>query len=97
VYPGNRQPFDMSDVNVEIPLKHWTGVPNEILGTHSWNTLRVVVRGDDVRYYINGRAAGGANIPRMPRERIGLIGGSWEVTPVDILIDYFRYEPDCTG
>jgi hypothetical protein len=97
VYPGNRQPFDGSDVNVEIPLQPWTGVPNDMLGTHVWNTLRVVVQQDRVFYYINGRAAGSADVSRMPRERIGLIGGSWELTPVDILIDYFRYEPNCTG
>lgn len=97
VYPGNRQPLDGSEVNVEIPIQSWTGVDNwHILGTHSWNKLRVVVRGDSISYYVNDHFVGSGSIAGMPRGRIGLIGGSWEVTPVDILIDYFKYEPNCT-
>jgi hypothetical protein len=98
IYPGNRQPLDGTEVNVEIPIQRWTGVPNwHVLGTHTWNKLRVVVQGNHVQYYVNDHLVGNGFVPNMPRDHIGLIGGSWEVTPVDILIDYFKYEPNCTG
>ncbi len=39
---------------------------------------------------------GSGSVPKMPRDRIGLIGGSWEVTPVDIRSNYVRYLAGCT-
>jgi hypothetical protein len=96
VYPGNRQPLSGEEVNVEIPLATWTGGYHwELLATHGNNILRVEVHGDTVRYIINGQLRNTLYVPDLPRDRIGLIGGSWEVTPVDIMIDYFRYEPNC--
>lgn len=97
-YPGNRQPLDGGEVNVEIPLARWTGGDHwYYLKTHDPTTLRVVVTGEYVRFYVNGHDVANAYAPGLLRERIGLIGGSWEVTPVDIRIDGFRYEPNCTG
>lgn len=95
-YPGNRQPLDGSEVNVEIKLSDWTGGRHwNQLGTHSLNRLRVAVHGDHVVFYVNDFRVKEADVPNMPRDRIGLIAGTWEVTPVDVQIDHFRYVPNC--
>ena len=94
-YPGNRQPMDGSKVNVESALVAWSGDMKDLMPTHRYNTLKVVVRGELADVYINGRHMDSISIRRMPRARVGLIGGSWEVTPVQIDVDYFRYTPDC--
>ncbi|MGC9394693.1 MAG: hypothetical protein ACP5J4_07540 [Anaerolineae bacterium] len=60
-----------------------------------YNTLKVVVRGSSVDSYANGVLLDSRSISFFPRQHIGLMGGSWEATPVDLRIDYFRYDPDC--
>ncbi|GEM_PF-1048407 len=97
VFPGNRQPLGGGiDINVEIPIVPWSnGDMADLLPTHQYNTLKVVVDGSNVAVYANRRLLNQVYIPNMPHERVGLIGGSWEVTPVDLQIDYFHYEPNC--
>ncbi len=94
-YPGNRQPLGGEDVNVETALVPWTG-NYDWISSHQYNHLKAVVNGRYVRVYVNGRYIQTVGISGdLPRAHIGLIGGSWEVTPIDIRIDYFRYEPNC--
>jgi hypothetical protein len=95
VYPGNRQPMDGSKVNVEIPLVGWSGDMKDLIPTHRYNTLRVAVRGEAAHVYVNGRLMNIVRVPGMPRAHVGLIGGSWEVTPVQIDVSDFRYDPLC--
>jgi len=93
-YPGNRQPLSGEDLNVEIRYAGWAGDPNDI-PTHSYNHLKVVVDHYHVDFYVNGEHVSSTELPFLPKERIGLIGGDWEVTPTDIRVDYFRYDPYC--
>ncbi len=95
-YPGNRQPLSGAEINVEIPIVGWSKDSDAQLVSNRYNTLRIVVNGDTIRLIANGRHVTSAYVSNMPRDRIGVIGGSWEVTPVDIAIDYFKYEPNCT-
>lgn len=94
IYPGARKPAG-EDVNIETPLIPWsTDLPYRI-PSHSYNTLKVVVDGKYVDVYINNYHLRHTDIGPIQRGRIGLIGGSWEVTPVEILVDYFTYTPNC--
>ncbi len=61
---------------------------------NAYNTLKIVVRGDWVYSYANGVLLDERAFS-FPRDRIGLMGGSWEVTPIDLRIDYFHYQPYC--
>ena len=104
VYPGNIQPIDGSQVNVEIPLVRWSGSANPAWsergfgsGTANYSVLKVWVHGTRAEFYINGGWIASADIGDMPRAGVGLIGGSAEVTPVEVDFDYFRYDPTCTG
>jgi len=95
-YPGNRQIED-EQVNVEIPIVPW-GDRNLtwLISTAKYNKIKVAVRGVFADVYINDyQVVQSANIGEMPRDRIGVVGGSWEVTPVDLRIDYFHYDPLC--
>ncbi len=95
-FPGNRQPLGGGiDINVETLIVPWSGDMPNLIPTHKFNTLKVIVDGHYVDIFVNGRHLNHVYLSIMPRERVGLIGGSWEVTPVDIQIDYFRYEPNC--
>ncbi|HOU14237.1 MAG TPA: hypothetical protein PKZ84_14100 [Anaerolineae bacterium] len=95
IYPGNRQPLSGEDINVETAIVPWSTDIPYLIPTHAYNTLKVVVDGESVDVYVNNHWLRHAVIQNLPQERIGLIGGSWEVTPIDMQIDYFRYEPDC--
>jgi len=94
-YPGDRQPLDGSEVNVEIPLLGWSGDWKESISSHGYNKLFVAVQGQVVDVYVNDKFMGRADIPGMPRGRVGLVGGPWEVTPVQIDVSHFRYDPYC--
>lgn len=96
-YPGNRQPLGGEEINVEIPLIDWSyGDMYDWIPSHDYNTLRVEIQGRHARFLVNGRLMNTKRLPAdMPRDRVGLIAGSWEVTPVDLRVDYFRYEPNC--
>lgn len=103
-YPGNRQPFDGTEVNVEIPIvRWWDNKDNDHwskdgFGNPSteYNTLKVEVDGNTARFYVNGTQVASGDISGMPRDRVGVIGGSWEVTDFTIAYDYFRYDPSCS-
>ena len=100
-YPGNHQPTTNPDANVEIPIIPWCtdndGYPCDLtlIPTATYNTLKVAVKGNVVDVYVNGVKLASGDVPGMPRECIGLIGGSWETTPVELKFDYFRYDPFC--
>ena len=100
-YPGNRQPLDGEEVNVEIPIVPWCegedGHPCDLplIPTGGYNTVKVAVKGNVVDLYVNGVKLDFGDIIGMPRARIGLIGGSYEVTPVDLRFDYFRFDATC--
>ena len=66
-----------------------------MISTHNYNRLKVVVNGDYVDIYVNDHHLGNVDTGDLPHNRVGLIGGSWEVTPIDIMIDYFKYDPYC--
>ncbi|MBN2006633.1 MAG: hypothetical protein JXA21_24990 [Anaerolineae bacterium] len=94
-YPGNRQPLDGSDVNIETALVSWGG-EYDWIPSHAYNHLKVVVQGRYVQFFVNGHHITTIRTPYvLPRDYIGLISGSWEVTPIDLRVDYFRYEPNC--
>ncbi|MBN2394120.1 MAG: hypothetical protein JXR84_25535 [Anaerolineae bacterium] len=102
LFPGNNSfrhcvYLNECDTNLKIFLLPWysDGYINPAIHRGpAYNTLKVVVRGSWVDSYSNGILLDSRSIS-FPREHIGLIGGSWEVTPVDLRIDYFRYNPDC--
>jgi len=85
------------EINKKIFFLPWyeAGHMNPVIfRAPEYNTLKVVVREQWVDSYVNGVLMDTRAIT-FPRERIGLIGGSWEVTPVDLRVDYFRYRPMC--
>ncbi len=99
IYPGNRQPIDGTPENIEQCLLE-DGCWNVEMGDVIWmgpvyNTLKVVVRNEWLSLYVNGRHLQNIAIHGVPRDRIGVIGGSIEVTPVEIWWDDFRYDPFC--
>ncbi|MBN2391415.1 MAG: hypothetical protein JXR84_11865 [Anaerolineae bacterium] len=102
LFPGNNS-FrhcvyqNACDTNKKNYLLPWYGDgywDPAINSAPAYNTIKVVVRGSSVDSYANGILMDTRGIA-FPRERIGLIGGSWEVTPVDLRVDYFRYDPMC--
>lgn len=95
-YPGNVQPLDGEEVNVEIPLLPWSKDDlGALIETAEYNTLKAVVISNTVKIYVDGVYLGLAPIPDMPRANVGLVGGSWEATPVELWFDYFTYDPLC--
>ena len=108
VYPGRREDPYFPGENIEFKLYdvgdefEWGDPHIPVNTTRYYNTLMAAVRGNRVYPYINGQCVkdeGGncisADISGMPRERIGLLGASWEPTPVDVRFDYFHYDPHC--
>jgi len=62
-----------------------------------WNRLKVIVKGTTATFYINGGppldyATGLYDLPSL--NRVGVIGGSYEVTPVDSRFDNFMWSTD---
>jgi hypothetical protein len=90
LYPGGR------DTDNETKIVDWghQDYP-QILGGSQFNTLKIVVRDAVAVFYVNGFRLGDKYIGSFPRAKVGLIGGDWEVTPVRVWIDYFRYDPNC--
>lgn len=105
IYPGDRQPTDGTEINVEIPLFRWPGNASYEYwskaeygnATAQYNVLKVYVHGDRADFYVNGQRLGVADIGIMPRAGVGIIAGSFEITPVEVDFDYFRYDPTCSG
>ncbi len=64
-----------------------------------WNNLKVGVNGDTVRVWIGGLYKGKYTMDGLTSmTRVGLIGGVYEILPVDARFDYFKVTPnsDCT-
>jgi hypothetical protein len=108
VYPGRRVDSNFPGENIEIKLYdvgdefRWGNPRVPMNSSHYHNTLKAAVKGDRIYPYINGQCVKdeynnciSASIPGMPRDRIGLIGASWEPTPVDVRFEYFWYDPFC--
>jgi hypothetical protein len=104
-YPGDRQPLDGEQVNVEIPIYRWPRSDSDghwsrdTYGgaSYLYKTLKVVVDGNRATFFINGDRVVSADVSGMPRDRVGVIAGSWEVTPIDVVFDYFRYDATCSA
>ena len=101
-YPGDRCHDCGHDI--EWPIYQWPGTTDRYWSyaefgnpAYQYNVLKVEVTSNVAHFYVNGAkvATAGVYIESMPRARIGLIGGDFEVTPVEIEFDYFRYEPYC--
>jgi len=100
-YPGNRSD---DGLNVESPIYRWSGNSSDEFwsrdsyGHHSYDysTLKVTVDGNVATFFVNGARVVSADISDMPRDRVGLIGGSWEYTPVEVEFDYFHYDATCS-
>ncbi|MBN2006632.1 MAG: hypothetical protein JXA21_24985 [Anaerolineae bacterium] len=96
LYPGNIQPLDGQEVNVENRIVPWGDKDlGNLIETAKYNTLKAVVRGNTVDIYVDDQKLETASIPNMPRANVGLIGGSFEVTPVELWFEYFKYDPLC--
>ncbi len=64
-----------------------------------WNRLQVSVNGDWIRVYVGGLDMGSYYMPGLASTtRVGLVGGDYEVSDVDIRFKYFRVIPNaaCT-
>ena len=86
-YPGHR------DTDGETFIEPWILDVPVIKLSPNYNTLRVVVEGDRATFYVNDVQLRTRTISGLSgTTRVGLIGGSWEVTPVDLQVDYFRYQ-----
>ncbi len=96
-YPGNRQPFDGQPINVENRIVPWSHAGQQILANPGYNRLKVEVNRPYVSVYANDTLLYMAYVPSLPRDNVGLIGGVWEVTPLDVVYQYFRYDPGCTS
>jgi len=60
------------------------------------NTLRAEVEGSNVKLYINGQKVYEfSNSEIRSLEKVGLIGGDWEITPTQIGYDYFHVDQGC--
>ena len=101
-YPGNKSD---DGLNVESPIYRWPGNNEDEFWSedgygspsYEYSTLKVTVNGDTAVFYYNGARVVSADITDMPRDRVGLIGGSWEVTPVEVEFDYFHYDATCSA
>ena len=103
VYPGNENeryrrfmtPPDY-ETNRMIKIVDWVDIdyPNIYVGPE-YNTIMVVRKGNVMDFYVNDVYMFHTSFASLPQENIGLLGGSWEVTPLDLRFDYFRYEPNC--
>lgn len=104
-YPGNnniryRTVYQDYQTNVEHRLIDWENDGYQFYNINSnpaYNVIKVVVHGGRVDCYVNDvwmvRYDFG---PGLPHDKIGLIAGNWEVTPQELLVDYFRYDPACS-
>jgi hypothetical protein len=95
-YPGNREGQPAEGVNIETQLSKWGNHDlGDQLSSTKYNTLRVKAQGTTYQFYINGQEVVSLEIPNVQKERIGVIGGPWEYTPVEIWFDYLEYDANC--
>lgn len=98
VYPGNRSGLPEEDSNIERQITQWGehDLGAERLSSMRYNVIKVKVQNTNYKFFINNEKVVDIEIEDVPRDRIGIIGGSWEYTPVEIWFDYFLYDADCT-
>jgi len=71
------------------------GEPAGTLNITQWHRFQVSVDGDQATVYVNGINKGTYLMSGLSATtRVGLIGGDYEVTPVDFWFDYFRVTPN---
>jgi len=99
VYPGDVQ--REQPINIATNIIPWCKTAEDypcdfpFISTMDYNVVKAAVRGNVVDVYVNGHWMARGNIPNMPRHNVGLFGGTWEYTPVELWFDYFRYDPFC--
>jgi hypothetical protein len=60
-----------------------------------WNLLQVSVNGDWIHAYVGGVDIGSYQMPGLGNTtRVGVVGGEYEVSPIDIRYDYFKVTPN---
>jgi len=60
------------------------------------NTLRAEVEGNQVKLFINGHMIYQFSHPEIGSlNRVGVIGGNWEITPTQLGFDYFYIDEGC--
>ncbi|HDQ71168.1 MAG TPA: DUF11 domain-containing protein, partial [Chloroflexi bacterium] len=75
------------------------GVNRSGTSRSGWNKLQVSVNGNNVRVYIGGNYKGSWDMSGLSsKTRVGVIGGDYEITPIDIRFDDFKVLPNqsCT-
>jgi uncharacterized repeat protein (TIGR01451 family) len=98
--------FLMMKDDYDFPKRGCSGPTEKIDGDNrdgtsrdDWNHLKVGVNGDTVRVWIGGVYKGKYSMDGLSSTtRVGLIGGVYEILPVDARFDYFKVTPnsDCT-
>jgi len=99
-FPGNNNiryqlnyPPDY-DTNREVLIEAWPDYDYPIINIGpEYNTIRVERRGNIVDFYVNDELMLTHEFDYLPNDNVGVIGGSWEVTPIDLRFDYFLYIP----
>lgn len=97
--------FVMRNDGYKFPKKACFGEKFKQGGSHTsvngWNRIRVSVNGNAVKVYL--RADGESEWHRVfndtmsglaGKRRVGVVGGDYEVTPIDVRVDSFKVIPD---
>jgi len=93
--------FIVRSANYEFPKKACFG-PKIAEGTqgtsvNGWNRLQVSVDGNQIDVYVGGIHVAHKTMSGLSSTtRVGLAGGVYEVTPVDIRADYFKVIPNAS-
>jgi hypothetical protein len=98
--------FIIRQDNYEIPFDGCHGAEYGVSGgnrdgtyRYDWNDLQVSVDGDDIDVFIGGHYKGSYTLDGLSNmTRVGLVGGSAELLPIDIRAKYIRVTPNvsCT-
>jgi uncharacterized repeat protein (TIGR01451 family) len=96
--------FLVNNPTYEYPKKGCNYVPGKLggedadtiqLDANRWHNLQVGVDGDQVTVYVNGNYKGRWTMNGLSAmTRVGVVGGDYEITPVDIRYDYFKVTPN---
>ncbi len=93
-FPGPNHPWENETRHELIKYiggQRWPAVP-----AFEPNTLRAEVNGNDVKLFINGRLVHQFSDPEISAlTQVGIIGGSWEITPTQIGYNYFYLDEGC--
>jgi uncharacterized repeat protein (TIGR01451 family) len=97
--------FLMRKDDYSLPMRGCSGptlkieVGSEGTSRSDWNRLQIGVDGDKVKVYMGGIYKGEWTMTGLSSmTRVGVIGGDYEILPVDIRYEYFRVLPNtaCT-